>query len=80
MHANRIIDRIVRQVMRQLVNKGVNKGFDIASRSNLGTKQGTGPKNRANSDRDMTSSANRQKQNMRQAQRMMRQMRRFIRF
>ncbi|WP_299637296.1 hypothetical protein [uncultured Ruegeria sp.] len=71
MNANRIIDMIVRQVMRRLVNKGVNKGIDLASRkgSDLRTSNGPGK-----------ASAPRHPQNLRQAQRVTRQMRRFMKF
>ncbi len=76
MNANRIIDMIVRQVMRRLVNKGVNKGFDMVS--------GSGKQPRAKGDpdaeRQIQQDGKRQKQTMRQAQRMSRQARRFMKF
>ncbi|CUJ88650.1 hypothetical protein RUE5091_00742 [Ruegeria denitrificans] len=73
MNANRIIDMIVRQVMRRLVNKGVNKGFDMADRMG-GKGQQSGEPKRANNNGPRPS------QNLKQAQRMTRQMRRFMKF
>ena len=74
MNANRIIDMIVRQVMRRLVNKGVDKGFDMASRMGGKSDQQPGGPNRAKNNGPRPS------QNLKQAQRMTRQMRRFMKF
>ncbi|WP_298847745.1 hypothetical protein [uncultured Ruegeria sp.] len=71
MNANRIIDMIVRQVMRRLVNKGVNKGIDMASRKGDSSDPSKGSNRPA---------APRHAQNLRQAQRVTRQMRRFMKF
>ncbi|NOD46532.1 MULTISPECIES: hypothetical protein [unclassified Ruegeria] len=71
MNANRIIDMIVRQVMRRLVNKGVNKGIDMASRMGKGDATSKGPKHANSSDHA---------QKLRQAEKMSRQMRRFMKF
>ncbi|WP_170329056.1 hypothetical protein [Ruegeria arenilitoris] len=73
MNANRIIDMIVRQIMRRLVSKGVDKGFDVASR--MGGK----PDQQSGANRRQTNGL-RPSQNLRQAQRMTRQMRRFMKF
>ncbi len=70
MNANRIIDMIVRQVMRRLVNKGVDKGFDMASR--MGGQPDEPKRARNNGPRSS--------QNLKQAQRITRQMRRFTKF
>ncbi|WP_237217528.1 hypothetical protein [Ruegeria lacuscaerulensis] len=69
-----MIDMIVRQVMRRLVNKGVDKGFDMASRMGGKSDQGvdTGQRKKTSGPRPS--------QNMRQAQKMTRQMRRFMKF
>jgi len=74
MNANRIIDMIVRQVMRRMINKGVDKGFDVASRIGGGSDQQPGGPNGAKPQ------APRPSQNLKQAQRMTRQMRRFMKF
>ncbi|MEM1005682.1 MAG: hypothetical protein AAF496_11145 [Pseudomonadota bacterium] len=80
MNANRIIDMIVRQVVRRLVTRGVDKGFDMMGRK-AGQDQQDGPAaNHPEAQKQMSDSANRQKQNIRYAQRMTRQMRRFMRF
>lgn len=76
MNANRIIDMIVRQVVRRLVTRGVDKGFDMASRTG---KPGQAPRD-PEAKRQVADSSKRQKQNMKQAQRMTRQMRRFMKF
>ncbi|WP_170759523.1 hypothetical protein [Ruegeria lacuscaerulensis] len=77
MNANRIIDIIVRQVMRRLVNKGVDKGFDVASRMGGKSEQQTG---KPGTGRPVQGNAGRSAQGMKQAQRMTRQMRRFMKF
>jgi phosphosulfolactate synthase (CoM biosynthesis protein A) len=74
MNANRMIDMIVRQVMRRLVNKGVDKGFEVASR--MGGK----PDQQDDTGERKQNSGPRPSQNLRQAQKMTRQMRRFMRF
>ncbi len=79
MNANRIIDMIVRQVMRRIVKSGVDKGFEWASRATDA---------RAHSNQDQASNASRngphnlkrQKQVMRQTQRLSRNARRFMKF
>ncbi|NVO55533.1 hypothetical protein HW561_07010 [Rhodobacteraceae bacterium B1Z28] len=80
MNANRIINMIVRQVMRRLVTRGVDKGFDLADR----VTRKPGETHSAPSDpegkRRMAESAGRQRQNMKQAQQLTRQMRRFMKF
>lgn len=80
MNANRIIDMVVRQVMRRLVNSGVNKGFDLAGR--MTQKKGeepSAPTDPAAAKR-VQGDAKQQGQNMKNVQRMTKQMRRFIRF
>ena len=74
MNANRIIDMIVRQVMRRLINKGVDKSFDVASRMGGGAEQG------ADAPKRGKNTAPRPSQQLRQAQRVTRQMRRFMKF
>ncbi|WP_170399595.1 hypothetical protein [Ruegeria arenilitoris] len=74
MNANRIIDMIVRQVMRRLVSKGVDKGFDMASRMGGKSDQQTGGANRPQDN------GQRPPQHLKQAQRVTRQMRRFMKF
>ncbi|KUJ82061.1 hypothetical protein [Ruegeria profundi] len=74
MNANRIIDMIVRQVMRRLINKGVDKGFDVASRMGGGSDQGTDAPKRGNT------AGPRPSQQLGQAQKVTRQMRRFMKF
>ncbi|WP_420586864.1 hypothetical protein [Ruegeria sp.] len=69
MNANRIIDMIVRQVMRRLINKGVDKGFDMAGR--MGGQS---------DEPNRTKNGPRPSQNLKQAQRITRQMRRFTKF
>ncbi|WP_425080494.1 hypothetical protein [Ruegeria arenilitoris] len=73
MNANRMIDMIVRQVMRRLVSKGVDKSFDMASRMG-GKNEQPGEANRANNKGPRPS------QNLKQAQRITRQARRFMKF
>ncbi|WP_281971963.1 hypothetical protein [Ruegeria faecimaris] len=80
MNANRIIDMIVRQVMRRLVTKGVDKGFDMASRVGQKSGQGQPPHESSGASDQLQADGNRQRQNMRQVQRVANQMRRFIRF
>lgn len=80
MNANRIIDMIVRQVMRRLVSKGVDKGFDMAGRMGKKPDQTSPVGNDPHARNHMQKSAGRQTQNMKQAQRMTRQMRRFMKF
>ncbi|WP_170468448.1 hypothetical protein [Ruegeria arenilitoris] len=74
MNANRIIDMIVRQVMRRLVTKGVDKGFDMASRMGSKSDQQSDGKPTAQNKTPMPP------QNMKQAQQITRQMRRFMKF
>ncbi len=72
MNANRIIDMIVRQVMRRLVTRGVDKGFEVAGRMSQ--------KNDGSQSNKKPVATSGQQNNIRQAQRVARQMRRFIRF
>lgn len=80
MNANRIIDMIVRQVVRRLVSRGVDKGFDVADRMTRKPGQSTDAPRDPEAAKHMQHNANRQAQGMKQAQRMTRQMRRFIKF
>ncbi|MES0860979.1 hypothetical protein ABLN87_01320 [Ruegeria sp. SCPT10] len=75
MNANRIIDMIVRQVMRRLVNKGIDKGIDMASRRGGNPDQAP-----SDAGTQKKTSAPRHGQNLRQAHRVTRQMRRFMKF
>ncbi len=79
MNANRMIDMIVRQVMRRLVTKGVDKGFDLAGRVGK-PLQGQPSANDLQAAQHMKQNGDRQAQNMKQMQRMTRQMRRFMKF
>ncbi|WP_037316155.1 hypothetical protein [Ruegeria halocynthiae] len=77
MNANRIIDMIVRQVMRRLVTKGVDKGFDMAGKM---TRKPGQPSDDPESSRRVQETPGHQSPGIKQAQRMTRQMRRFMRF
>ncbi len=75
MNANRIINMIVRHIMRRVVTRGIGAGLDMAGRSRdadraAGSRGGNDAKDGATS----------QKLDTRQAQRITRQMRRFMRF
>lgn len=80
MNANRIIDMIVRQVIRRLVTRGVGKGFDLADRATRKPGETSNPPRDPETRRQMADSSTRQIQNMKQAQQLTRQLRRFMRF
>ncbi|TMV06487.1 hypothetical protein FGK63_15190 [Ruegeria sediminis] len=80
MNPNRMIDRFVRIAIRTLVNRGIDKGFDLAEGMSRKHENEAGQSGSARSPQQDADAVKHQKQKFQQAQRLTRQMRRFVKF